>query len=304
MFHIFTIIHQIYVSYIYIHVRSFNPKVRRKTTDASYKTNITSAHEWAQMTVTASSRRQNDASKTFLLCNHSWSLVIGFRLYPGQRVRLTVSSRTFYFFLRSRLQKDGKIMQIRKVNEEGHRSLDSSHATELRRRKRHRRLHRWLHQWLHDNNLAVGRTYVTSTFKINYCWNQKWSCHCLFCHPVAARSWYLERVTVLSRKWALLWVNHPQELSQKFPIEVQTSPKLVMIVRKFFKPDLRVKFFKSCLHFEVKFSLLTIGFFAAVSRGTTHEFVVILNEGKLIVDLLHRKKKQLTASERLNFSQL
>ena len=65
-----------------------------------------------------------------------------------------------------------------------------------------------------------------------------------------------------------------------------------MIVRKFFKPDLRVKFFKSSLHFEVKFSLLTIGFFAAVSRGKTHEFVVILNEGKLIVDLLHRKKKK------------
>ena len=136
-----------------------------KKNDRVYKTTITSAHEWAQMTVTASSRRQNDASKTFLLCNHSWSLVIGFRLYPGQRVRLTVSSRTFYFFLRSGLQNDGKIMQIRKVNEEGHRSLDSSHATELRRRKRHRGLHRWLHQWLHDNNLAVGRTYVSSAFK-------------------------------------------------------------------------------------------------------------------------------------------
>ena len=78
-----------------------------------------------------------------------------------------------------------------------------------------------------------------------------------------------------------------------------------MIVRKFFKPDLRVKFFKSPLNFEVKFSLLTIGFFAAVSRGKTHEFVVILNEGKLIVDLLHRrKKKELTASEMLKFSQL
>ena len=137
-----------------------------KKNDRGYKTNITSAHEWEQMTVTASSRRQNDASKTSWLCNHSWSLVIGFRLYPGQRVRLTVSRRTFSgFFLRSRLQNDGKIMQIRKVNEEGHRSLDSSHATELRRRKRHRGLHRWLHQWLHDNNLAVGRTYVSSTFK-------------------------------------------------------------------------------------------------------------------------------------------
>ena len=133
-----------------------------KKNDRGYKTNITSAHEWAQMTVIASFWRQNDASKTFLLCNHSWSLVIGFRLYPGQRVRLTVSSRAFYFFLRSRLQNDGKIMQIRKVNEEGHRSLDSSHA---RRRKRHRGLHQWLHQWLHDNNLAVGRTYVSSTFK-------------------------------------------------------------------------------------------------------------------------------------------
>ena len=77
-----------------------------------------------------------------------------------------------------------------------------------------------------------------------------------------------------------------------------------MIVRKFFKPDLRVKFFKSSLHFEVKFSLLTIGFFAAVLRGKTHEFAVILNEGKLIVDLLQRKKKELTASEMLKFSQL
>ena len=37
----------------------------------------------------------------------------------------------------------------------------------------------------------------------------------------------------------------------------------------------------------------SFGFFAAVSRGTnTDEFAVILNERKLIVDLLHKKREK------------
>ena len=61
-----------------------------------------------------------------------------------------VDCKQSYFFLRSRAQSDGKIMQIRKVCEgvlgrggacasRGsllHYSLDPSHATELRKRKR------------------------------------------------------------------------------------------------------------------------------------------------------------------------
>ena len=59
--------------------------------------------------------------------------------------------------------------------------------------------------------------------RINYCWNQKWSCRCLFCYPVAARSWYLEGVTALSRKRALLWVNLPQEFVSNCSMSVSLS---------------------------------------------------------------------------------
>ena len=47
----------------------------------------------------------------------------------------------------------------------------------------------------------------------------------LILHPVAARSWYLEGVTALSRKRSPLELIFPKNCHRSSPVEVQNSPK-------------------------------------------------------------------------------
>ena len=72
---------------------------------------------------------------------------------------------------------------------------------------------------------AVGRTYVSSSFENKLLLEPKVKLSLLILHPVAARSWYLEGVTALSRKRARLELIFPNNCRRSFPVEVQNSPK-------------------------------------------------------------------------------
>ena len=78
---------------------------------------------------------------------------------------------------------------------------------------------------LHVYNLAVGRTYIISSFENKLLLGPKVKLSLLILHPFAARSWYLEGVTAHSRERSLLELIFPKNCHRSSPVEVQNSPK-------------------------------------------------------------------------------